>query len=226
MKKAHAITCLFVDIGGVLLTNGWDHQERKRAAAYFKLDWNAMEERHRLAFDAYEQGKIQLEEYLRRVVFHEKRPFTQAQFQRFMYAQSSPYRDMIDLVSRIKALHRLKVAVVSNEGRELNAHRIKRFKLDKFVDFFVSSCYVGLRKPDPAIFRLALDLTQVPARQVVYLENTPMFVQTAEDLGIPSILHVDYESTRGKLSSFGLHDGEGARSTKPLRQVRLPGAAT
>lgn len=225
MRKADAITCLFVDIGGVLLTNGWDHRERKRAAANFKMDWNAMEERHRLAFDAYEQGKITLEEYLRRVVFHEKRPFTQAQFQRFMYAQSSPYPDMIDLVSRIKARHRLKVVVVSNEGRELNAHRIRRFKLDKFVDFFVSSCYVRLRKPDPEIFRLALDLAQVPARQVVYLENTPMFVQTAEDLGIPSILHMDYESTRGKLSSFGLLDDEGARHTKPSRQARSPGVA-
>jgi putative hydrolase of the HAD superfamily len=94
--------------------------------------------------------------------------------------------------------------VVSNEGRELNAHRIQNFKLNEFVDFFISSCYVCLRKPDEDIFRLALDTSQVPARQVVYIENTPMFVRIAEGLGIRGVLHVDYESTCAKLASFGL----------------------
>ncbi len=206
MKKGTEVTCLFVDIGGVLLTNGWDHEERERAAAHFKLDWNKLEERHRLAFDPYESGKITLDEYLNRAVFHKKRPFTRAQFKRFMYAQSKPYPDMIGLITRIKARYRLKVAVVSNEGRELNAHRVGTFKLDRFVDFFVSSSYVHLRKPDPAILRLALDLAQAPVQQVVYIENTPMFVQVAEDLGIPSILHTEIKSTRAKLASFGLDD--------------------
>jgi putative hydrolase of the HAD superfamily len=204
MKKAAEVTCLFVDIGGVLLTNGWDHEERKRAAAHFKLDWNKMEERHRLAFDPYESGKITLDAYLGLVVFDEKRPFTRAQFRSFMYAQSKPYPDMIELITRIKARYRLKVAVVSNEGRELNAYRVRKFKLDRFVDFFVSSSFVHLRKPDPEIWRLALDLAQTPVEQIVYLENTRMFVQVAEDLGIPSILHTDCESTRTRLASFGL----------------------
>jgi len=204
MKKAAEVTCLFVDIGGVLLTNGWDHEERKRAAAHFKLDWNKMEERHRLAFDPYESGKITLDAYLDLVVFDEKRPFTRAQFRSFMYAQSKPYPDMIELITRIRARYRLKVAVVSNEGRELNAHRVRKFKLDRFVDFFVSSSFVHLRKPDPEIWRLALDLAQTPVDQIVYIENTPMYVQVAEDLGIPSILHTDCESTRTKLASFGL----------------------
>jgi putative hydrolase of the HAD superfamily len=206
MKKAAEVTCLFLDIGGVLLTNGWDHEERKRATAHFKLDGNKMEERHRLAFDPFEQGRITLDGYLDRVVFDEKRTFTRAQFRRFMYAQSHPYADMIELITRIKARYRLKVAVVSNEGRELNAHRIRTFKLDKFVDLFISSCYVHLRKPDPEILRLALDIAQAPIGQVVYIENTPMYVEVAEDLGIPSILHTDIESTRTKLASFGLHD--------------------
>ena len=204
MKKAAEVTCLFVDIGGVLLSNGWDHDERKRAAAHFKLDWKAMEERHSLAFDPYEQGRITLDEYLDRAIFDERRPFARAQFRRFMYAQSKPYPDMIELITQIKARHNLKVAVVSNEGRELNAHRIRTFKLDRFVDFFVSSSFVHLRKPDPAILRLALDLAQVPIEQIVYIENTPMFVKVAEDLGIRSILHTNTKSTRAKLASFGL----------------------
>ena len=206
MKKAPAITCAFLDIGGVLLTNGWDHHARKRAAKSFKLSLAEMEDRHHLTFDTYEEGKLTLEEYLGRVVFYQKRPFTRAQFRSFMFAQSKPYPEMIELVAQLKVRHGLKIAVVSNEARELNAYRIRQFKLGGFVDSFVSSCFVHVRKPDADIFRLALDIAQVPARQVVYIENTPMFVQVAEGLGIRSILHTDYKSTRAKLASFGLQN--------------------
>jgi putative hydrolase of the HAD superfamily len=202
-KLATGITCLFVDIGGVLLTDGWTHEGRKRTAANFNLDLAEMEDRHHLTFDTYEEGKLTLDEYLGRVVFYQERPFTRAQFRTFMFAQSEPHTEMIDLVTQLKARHGLKVAVVSNEGRELNAYRINEFHLDQFVDFYISSCFVHIRKPDADIFRLALDIAQVPADQVVYVENTPMFVQVAEGLGIKSILHTDYESTRAQLDSFG-----------------------
>jgi putative hydrolase of the HAD superfamily len=204
MKPATGITCLFLDIGGVLLTDGWTHEGRKRAAANFNLDLAEMEDRHHLTFDTYEEGKLTLDEYLGRVVFYEARPFTRAQFRTFMFAQSGAHPEMIDLVTQLKARHALKVAVVSNEGRELNAYRINKFHLDKFVDFYISSCFVNVRKPDADIFRLALDIAQVPARQVVYVENTPMFVQVAEGLGIKSILHTDFKSTRARLESVGL----------------------
>ncbi len=210
MKKAPAITCVFLDIGGVLLTDGWDHHARRRAAANFKLKWAEMEARHQLNFDTYEEGKLTLEEYLGRVVFYQKRPFTIAQFRRFMFAQLKPYPKMIELVAQLKIRRGLKIVVVSNEARELNAYRIRKFKLDGFVDFFISSCFVHVRKPDADIFRLALDIAHAPARQVVYIENTPMFVQIAEGLGIRSILHTDYTSTRAKLASFGLGSDKGA----------------
>jgi putative hydrolase of the HAD superfamily len=135
-----------------------------------------------------------------------------------MFAQSKPYPEMIELIRELKAKFGLKIAVVSNEARELNAYRIRKFKLDGFVDFFVSSCFVHLRKPDADIFRLALDIAQVPARQVLYIENTPMFVQIAEGLEIRTILHTDYQSTRAKLASFGLpndmEDNHETRSPK------------
>jgi putative hydrolase of the HAD superfamily len=204
MKPAVPITTLFVDIGGVLLTNGWDHDSRKLAAAKFHLDAAEMENRHHLTFDTFEVGKLTLEEYLDRVVFYRKRAFTPAQFRAFMFAQSKPFPETIELVAQLKARHRLKVAVVSNEGRELNAHRIRKFKLGEIADFFISSCIVHLRKPDTEIFRLALDISQTPARQVAYLENTAMFAKVAEGLGIRSVLHTDYESTRAKLASWGL----------------------
>src|SRR5271168_1933107 len=113
---------------------------------------------------------------------------------------------MIELVAQLKVRHGLKIAVVSNEGRELNAHRIRKFKLDGFVDFFISSCFVHIRKPDKDIFRLALDIAQTPPEQIVYIENTPMFVQIAEGLGIRSVLHTDYRATCAKLASFGLQN--------------------
>jgi len=204
VKKSPSITCLFLDIGGVLLTNGWDHDSRRRAASRFKLKWDEFENRHKINFDTYEQGKLTLEEYLSRVVFHQKRNFTRTQFRNFMFSQSQSFTEMIDLMIRLKTLYGLKIIVVSNEGRELNAYRIKKFKLNRFVDSFVSSCFVHLRKPDEDIFRLALDMAQTPARQVVYIENTQTFVQVAEGLGIRTILHRDYETTRSQLASFGI----------------------
>jgi putative hydrolase of the HAD superfamily len=207
MKRSNPITTLFLDVGGVLLTNGWDHQARKRAAAHFKLQWDEEEVLHHLMFDTYEEGKLTLEEYLNHAVFYTERPFTRDQYRDFMFAQSQPYPEMIELFTQLKVCHKLKIAVVSNEAREVNAYRIGKFKLNGFVDFFISSCFVGLRKPDTDIFRLALDIAQTPVEQIVYIENTPMFVQIAEGLGIRSILHTDYKSTCAKLASFGLQNG-------------------
>jgi putative hydrolase of the HAD superfamily len=200
----NGITCLFLDIGGVLLTDGWNHQARQLAADKFGLDLKDMEDRHHQTFDTYEIGKLTLEEYLRRIVFFRKRPFTPADFEKFMYAQSKPYPQMIELIRRLKARHKLKIAVVNNEGRELNLHRIKTFKLDTFADFFISSCFVHFRKPDTEIYRLALDVAQVQSKRVVYIEDRAMFVQVAGTLGIHGIRHTDYESTRAKLAEFGL----------------------
>ena len=204
MKKATAITCMFLDIGGVLLTDVWGHQSRKLAAKAFDLNPEEMENRHNQAFGTYELDKLTLEEYLSRVVFYQKRSFTRAQFRKFIFAQSKPYPEMIELVRRLKARYGLKIVVVSNEARELNSHRIRKFKLDGFVDFFISSCFVHLRKPDADIYRAALDISQVPANQAVYIENLPMFVHVAEGLGIRGICHTDYKSTCAKLALFGL----------------------
>ncbi|HUS73168.1 MAG TPA: HAD family phosphatase [Sedimentisphaerales bacterium] len=208
MKKSSPITALLLDIGGVLLSDGWGHVSRKLAAKAFDLNPEEMESRHNQAFDTYELGKLTIEEYLSRVVFYEERPFTPAQFRKFMFAQSKPYPKMIELVRELKARHGLKVAVVSNEARELNSYRIRKFKLDAFVDLFISSCFVHLRKPDADIFRVALDIAQVPANQVVYIENLLMFVHVAEGLGIRGICHTDYTSTCAKLASFELEVAE------------------
>ena len=198
------ITTLFLDLGGVLLTNGWDRHARELAAQQFGLDRREMDERHHLTFDTYESGKLTLEQYLSRVIFYEPRSFTRDAFRDFMFAQSSAYPQMIELVRRLKDTYGLKIAVVNNEGRELNQHRINAFRLGEFVDFFISSCIVHVRKPDEDIYRIALEIAHVPPEQVAYLDDRQMFVQVAEGLGIKGIHHTGYEATVEKLKALGL----------------------
>lgn len=198
------ITHLFLDIGGVLLTNGWDRSMRKTAAEAFHLDHAEMDERHHLTFDTFEEGKLSLDDYLNRVVFYETRPFTKEQFIDFMFAQSKPYPEMLAYVQGLKARHRLKVATVSNEGRELTVYRIKKFELNKIVDFFVSSCFVHFRKPDEDIWRIALDIALVEPDNVVFVDDRLLFVQIAQGLGIRAIHHTDVSRTKAVLSTWGL----------------------
>ncbi len=199
-----SISALFLDIGGILLTNGWDQKTRLLAAQTFQLNYEEVNERHHLTFDTYEQGKLSLNEYLDRVVFYQKRPFTRDAFKEFMLAQSKPYPEMIDLVRALKARYQLKLVAVSNEGRELSVHRIKTFALDAFIDFFISSAFVHFRKPDADMFQLALDIAQVHKSQVVYIDDRSLFVEVARGLGIQGIFHTGFETTKAALASFGL----------------------
>lgn len=204
MDKSIPVTTLFLDIGGVLLSNGWGHKSRKSAAEFFKLNYNEMQDRHKLTMVTYEEGKLTLSEYLNRIVFYQKRPFTLSQFREFMFSQTTPNLEMIEFIQQLKEKYQLKIAVVNNEARELNEYRINKFKLNQFVDFFISSCFVHFRKPDADIFRIALDIAQVPAEHVVYIEDMQMFVDVAMDLGIRGIRHKNYLSTSIELSSMGL----------------------
>lgn len=205
MNQQAAITCIFIDIGGVLLSNGWDRHARKQAAVRFALDLTELEERHHLVFETYETGKLTLDEYLDLVVFHQQRTFTREQFQECIFAKTQPYPEMIALLRNLKEQHNsLKILAVNNEARELNTHRIATFKLNEFIDGFVSSSFVHLRKPDADIFRLALDIAQVPAPQVVCIDDQPLFVQVAESLGIRGIVHTGRRSTVTKLAALGL----------------------
>ena len=195
---------LFLDIGGVLLSNGWGHDSRHLAAAKFNLDIPEMDARHKLTFNTYELGKLTLEEYLDRTVFYKQRNFTKEAFRDFMFSQSTAHPEMIEMVIALKKKYGLKIAVVSNEGRELNAYRIQKFNLTGFVDFFISSSFVHFSKPDIDIFRVALDIAQVDAKEVIYIEDQPMFISVGESLGITGIRHTNYESTCKALAAYGL----------------------
>jgi putative hydrolase of the HAD superfamily len=200
------VTALFLDVGGVMLTNGWDRKAREAAAKKFGLDLDDLNDRHRMTFDTYETGKLSLDEYLKSSVFYTDRPFTMEEFRTFMFDQSVAYQEMIDLIKALKAKYKLRIAVVNNEGRELNEHRIKTFQLNEFVDFFISSCFVHFRKPDADIWKIALDIAQVPREEVVYIDDRPMFVQVAQGLGLRGIVHnhKNVAQTKETLAGMGL----------------------
>ena len=200
------VRALFVDIGGVLATNGWDTDSRAAAVEHFSLDAHDIDSRHRMMFELFERGKISWQQYLDRVVFNVPRPFTAADFTQFVLARSRPFPEMMELVRGVKQNNGLKVVVVSNEGRELTEYRLKLLNLASVVDIFVCSAFVRLRKPDIDIFRLACDLAQVAPREVVYLEDRAMFVEVAATLGIRGIVHSDVNVTRAALAELGLYD--------------------
>ena len=192
-------TTLFLDIGGVILTNGWDNHCRDRAAQVFGLDRSDFEERHKQYYDLLETDKITLDDYLNKVIFWKKRDFTVQQFKEFMFSQSKPIPEMIKLLSDLKNQFHLRIATVSNESREISAYRIKTFNLRSFVDDFFISCYVGYQKPDPHIYLMALDITQVNKEEVIYIDDRPNLIEAAKKLGIHSIQNVSFETTRDQL---------------------------
>jgi len=198
------IKALLLDIGGVFLTNGWGTQSRMLAAEKFNIDFEEMNERHKIAFDAYETGKLSLDDYLQLIVFYQSRSFTKEEFKTFMFAQSQPLQPMIDWICRLKQQYNIKTAAVNNEGRELNNYRVSQFKLDRFIDVFVSSSYVHLRKPDKDIYKLAMDILLVKPDETLYIDDRTILTEVAKSLGIHAIRHVSLEQTRQCLDEFGL----------------------
>lgn len=198
------IKALFLDIGGVFLTNGWDTEARKEAAAKFSLDFEELNGRHRIIFDAYESGKSTLDEYLNLLMFYKPRNFTHEDIKSFMMEKSLPYPEMIHLISDLKHRYKLLTVAVNNEGRELNAYRIEQFNLKSFIDVFASSCFVHMRKPDQEMYQLAIDLAQVKPEEIIYIDDRPVFIEAACQLGIQGIQHKDVKTTKTALAEYGL----------------------
>ena len=201
--RDNEIATLFLDIGGVLLTNGWGHEARNNAMVHFNLDSEEINDRHHLAFNIYEEGKLTLEAYLKLVVFFEPRQFSQEDFIKFMFKQSSAYQETINFFKEIKKRYQLKIIAVSNEGRELNAFRIQKFKLNELFDAYVSSSFVHLRKPDADIFRMAIDISQTEPKQSIYIDDRRMFVEIAQTLGLNGIHYQGLELAKKQLTTFG-----------------------
>lgn len=196
------IKILFSDIGGVLLTNGWGHESRMAAAKKFHIDYEQMDYLHDFIFNVYEMGKISLDDYLNTVVFREKRDFSRQQFKDFMFAQSLELPEMLRWFIEWKNNHQnIKVISLNNEPRDLNQFRIGKFKLHDFFDAFVSSCEVGMRKPDPGIYHLALGIAQAKPQECMYFDDRIMLVEAAKKIGIRAFQHLNFEDTKKIMDS-------------------------
>ncbi|MGA7272797.1 MAG: HAD-IA family hydrolase [Acidimicrobiia bacterium] len=197
------IDVVFCDVGGVLLTNGWDHSQRHRACEHFDLDWEEFEDRHQFVAERFETGRIDLELYLERTVFYRERPFSVEDFAQTMRSGSRPLDGGIGLVRRI-ASTRLTMATINNESRALNEYRISRFGLDEIFTAFFSSCYLGVSKPDDQIFRIALAVMAVESERAVFIDDRPINIESAAGLGFHTIRHVDAATTERALADLGL----------------------
>jgi putative hydrolase of the HAD superfamily len=202
------ISTVLWDVGGVLLTNGWDHVERAAVLKHFELDSAAFEQRHELVNDAWEKGFMTVEQYLQQTVFYEPRPFTPAAFFEEMKKQSAPLpHGALRILQELAASDELELGLLNNEARELNDYRIERFELGLYLDVFLSSCYLGLRKPDPRFFDLALDVLQRDPGECVFIDDRAHNCEAAQALGIHAIRYQDEAQCVQALERLGLNTG-------------------
>jgi len=190
-----AIRALFWDVGGVLLSNAWDRTQRAEALKHFGLDEEEFHDRHEMVVSSFERGKITLDEYLDRTVFYRARPFTREAFREFMYSLSQPIPEVIAFAKGLSDSGRYFMATINNESRELNYYRMEKFDLRRIFDLFFSSCFVGLRKPERDIYRLALETTQIPAESCCFIDDRALNLECAAKLG----MHVVEMDSIGRL---------------------------
>jgi putative hydrolase of the HAD superfamily len=198
------ITTLFWDIGGVVLTNGWDRHARRNAATEFQFDYEEFQDRHDLAFPAFDAGNTSLNEYLDRTLFYRQRPFTRDQFISFMYAQSKEFPESRAMLHAVAKSGKYFVGALNNEPLELNRYRIETFHLHQDFQVFFSSCYVHSRKPEELIFRVALAVTQRPPGKCLFIDDRPLNLESPRRLGMNVIHYQNAEQLRSDLKSYGV----------------------
>lgn len=196
------ITTLFWDIGGVVLTNGWDRKSRRDAADTFKFDWEEFQDRHDLSFPAFDSGQISLNEYLDRTLFYRPRTFSREEFTAFMFAQSKEFSDTRAVLAAAARTNKYFIGSINNEPFELNEYRIEAFNLRRDFLVFFSSCYVRSRKPEEHIFRVALEVTQRPPQECIFIDDRALNLESPRRLGLNVIHHQSAEQLRTELRNY------------------------
>jgi putative hydrolase of the HAD superfamily len=199
-----AIRAIFWDIGGVLLNNAWDHAERTSALEHFQLDQKEFHDRHEMVVSSFERGTMTLDEYLDRTVFYRTRPFTREVFREFMFSLSQPFPEVLEFAQALTDTGKYFMGTINNESRELNYYRIEKYGLRRIFRLFVSSCFVGFRKPERDIYRLALEITQVPAEQCCFIDDRAINLECAAKLGMETIEMQQLEQLRGDLAKLNV----------------------
>lgn len=198
----NAIRTLFWDVGGVLLTNAWDHEERERAVEKFQLQKADFEARHKEVVPAFEEGKVTLDQYLDRTAFYQPRKFSKDDFKSYMFSLSKPKAEVLEFARTLSGKYLM--ATINNESREMNEYRIKQFGLTQILDLFVSSCYVGMRKPDEKIYRLALDLIQKTPDECCFIDDRTVNIEGAAKVGMRTVLMRDTAQLKKDLQGLGV----------------------
>ena len=201
------VTAVFWDVGGVILSNGWDRAARAEAAKKFGLDWEDFQDRHELASPAFETGQITLDTYLQRTVFYRKRAFTREEFVAFIFAQSEEFPESRAILSALAQTRKYLLATINNEPRELNIRRIEQFNLRREFEAFFSSCFVHIRKPDEAIYRLALEVTQRRPEECLFIDDRALNLECARQMGMRTIHFENAAQLRQDLQANGVTVG-------------------
>jgi putative hydrolase of the HAD superfamily len=198
------IRAIFWDVGGVLLTNAWDHVQRTAALEHFHLDEAEFHDRHEMVVSSFERGKITLDEYLDRTVFYRTREFSREDFKAYMFSLSQPFPEVLDLARKLAASGKYFMGTINNESRELNLYRIEKNGLRDIFRVFVSSCFVGLRKPESDIYRTTLEITQMAAAECCFIDDRALNLECATKLGMQTIQMQTVEQLRKSLASLGV----------------------
>jgi putative hydrolase of the HAD superfamily len=198
------IEALFWDNGGVILTNGWDRDARKRAAEKFHLDWDDFSDRHELMLNAFETGQATLDQYLQRTVFYRPRDFKPEDFKAFMFSQSQPFPEALEFARKLAASRKYIMAALNNESREINEYRIRQFKLKDYFEVFFSSCYLGVRKPDIQIYQLVMEITQRKPSACVMIDDRELNLEIAREVGLLTIHVKNLDQLKQDLARLGV----------------------
>lgn len=202
-----AIRAIFWDVGGVLLTNAWDHTQRIAALEHFRLDEEEFHSRHEMVVSSFERGKISLDEYLQRTVFYRNRSFTEDEFRDYMFSLSQPIPQVLAFARALTDSGRYFMGTINNESRELNLQRIEKYGLREIFRLFVSSCFVGLRKPESGIYRLAIEITQINPEECCFIDDRALNLECAANLGMKTIQMQNIDQLRKELGKLGVATG-------------------
>ena len=197
---------LFFDIGGVLLTNAWDTGARRRAAETFGLDYPEFQTRHEMLKTAFETGRITLDSYLKKTVFHRERPFTPDVFKEFMYHQSQPIGDTLEWVRSFARSGHCRLFTLNNESKELHEYRVRTFQLDTIFRSFLTSCYMGQTKPDEGIYLSAVGIAACDPGDAIFIDDRALNVEPALALGLNAVLFTGLDPLREYLKERGIKE--------------------
>ena len=196
------ITHIFFDIGGVLGTNGWDREQRQAAVQRFDLDAEDFQWRHEEVVGEWEEGRITLDEYLDIAVFYTERSFSREEFRQFMCAQSLPNDDTIRIARALSRDPRYTLMTLNNESEGLNIYRIERFGISEIFEAFISSCWLGVRKPIRRFYNRALGIAHATPETSLFIDDRQQNLTPASSLGMNVILFKSASQLRSDLERF------------------------